>query len=205
MTPFGKLTYEEGLPEVYFNYEQGYKALGGEFNFGRFDLLFAHQFKSKIGVTGTRLYGGIMTGSAPIWQNFQMAGLFADEQANFFSHFNLTTYLGFATMESAKYFNDKFAGYYFTHRIPWYFKSFGKNTSSFDFIYKGVIGNMKNKDIHQFQYQKLDRLYQEVGLEYNNFLSSNFNLGLFYRIGHYATPGFKENFAIQLKLKVLGF
>ncbi|STD03753.1 Uncharacterised protein [Chryseobacterium carnipullorum] len=50
-----------------------------------------------------------------------------------------------------------------------------------------------------------DHLYQEVGLEWNNFLSTYFNLGLFYRVGYYTTPNFKQNFAIQFKLKVLEF
>ena len=108
-------------------------------------------------------------------------------------------------MTSGKYFNDKFAGYYFTHRIPWYFKSIGKNTSSFDIVYKGIIGNMKNPEYHQFDYSPLNHLYQEIGLENNNFLSTKFNLGLFYRVGYYNTSKFADNFAIQLKLKVLGF
>ena len=108
-------------------------------------------------------------------------------------------------MTSGRYFNDKFAGYFITHRIPWYFKSFGKNTSSFDFVYKGIVGDMKNPEYHQFDFSPLDHLYQEVGLEYNNFLSSRFNLGFFYRVGHYATNNFKDNFAVQLKFKFLEF
>ncbi|MGL6037877.1 MAG: hypothetical protein ACRC0E_03170, partial [Soonwooa sp.] len=205
MTPSGKLTYDQKFPEVHFNFEQAMKTLGGEFNYSRVDVLLTHQFGTKLGRTGVRLYGGLMTGNAPIWHHFQMGGLDSSNNDSFFSHFNLTTYLGFATMEAGKYFNDKFIGYYFTHRIPWYFKSFGRNTSSFDLVYKGNIGDMKNMGQHQFNYNKLDHLYQEVGLEYNNFLSTGFNLGLFYRVGHYSTNKFSENFAIQLKLKLLGF
>ncbi len=108
-------------------------------------------------------------------------------------------------MEGGKYYNDKFAGFYLTHRIPWYFRTIGKSISSFDFVYRGVIGDMKNPQQHQFEFEKLDHLYQEVGLEANNFLGSPFNLGFFYRVGHYSTPIFKENFAIQLKLNFLGF
>lgn len=205
MTPNGKLTYDQQYPEVYFNYEQGLKTLGGDFNYSRLDLLYTHQFRTKLGVTGTRLYGGLLLGDAPIWHQFLMGGLDASKDSGLLAHFNLTTYMGFATMPAGEYFNDKFMGYYVTHRIPWYFKSFGKNTSSFDFVYKGTIGDMKNMNHHQMDFQKLDHLYQEVGLEYNNFLSTSFNLGLFYRVGHYATGKFGEDFAIQLKLKLLGF
>lgn len=205
MTPSGKYTFDQNFPEVYLNYEQGYKSLGGELNYSRFDVLYTHQFRTVLGVTGTRAYGGYFTGKAPVWHQFEMGGLDSSRENSIFSNFNLTTYLGFATMTSGKYFNDQFAGYYFTHRIPWYFKSIGKNTSSFDVVYKGIIGNMKNPEYHKFEFSPLDHLYQEIGLENNNFLSSKFNLGLFYRVGYYSTNKFADNFAIQLKLKVLGF
>lgn len=202
MTPSGKYTYDQNYPEFYLNYEQGLKTLDGDFNYSRLDALVQHVFKTKIGVTGVRVYGGLMTGEAPIWHNFAMNGLGSGKDG---INFNLTSFLGFATMEGGKYYNDKFAGFYLTHRIPWYFKTFGKNISSFDFVYRGVIGDMKNPEYHNFQFQKLDHYYQEVGLESNNFLGSPFNLGFFYRVGHYATDTFKQNFAVQLKLNFLGF
>lgn len=202
MTPSGKFTYEQSFPEFYLNFEQGLKTLGGDFNYSRFDVLAQHNFKTKAGVTGIRVYGGLVSGETPIWNHFAMNGL-GNGKDSF--NFNLTSFLGFATMESGKYYNDKFLGYYFTHRIPWYFKTFGKNTSSFDVVYRGISGDMKNPEYHQFEFQKLNHLYQEIGLESNHFLGTPFNLGFFYRVGYYSTPSFKENFAIQLKLNFLGF
>ena len=202
MTPSGKFTYDQNYPEIYFNYEQGLNSLGGDLNYSRSDVLAQHNFKTKLGVTGVRLYSGLITGDAPIWHHFAMNGLGNDKGT---INFNLTSYLGFATMESGKYYNDKFFGYYFTHRIPFYFRTFGKQTSSFDLIYKGITGDMKDMKFHDFQFQKLDHLYQEIGLESNNFLGTPFNLGFFYRVGYYNTPIFKENFAVQLKLRFLGF
>jgi hypothetical protein len=52
MTPAGKYTYDQNFPEVYFNYEQGYKTLGGDFNYSRFDVLYTHQFRTILGNTG---------------------------------------------------------------------------------------------------------------------------------------------------------
>ena len=202
MTPSGKLTYEQNYPEFYFNYEQGIKTFGGDFNFSRFDFLVQHSFKTKIGVTGVRVYTGLVTGDAPIWHQFAVNGLGNGENS---LNFNLTSYLGFATMEGGKYYNDKFVGYYLTHRVPFYFRTFGKKISSFDMVYRGITGDMKNMEIQQFEFEKLNHFYQEIGLEANNFLGSPFNLGFFYRVGYYATPIFKENFAIQLKLNFLGF
>ncbi|TDX87221.1 hypothetical protein B0I22_1407 [Epilithonimonas xixisoli] len=206
MTPYGKYTFDQKFPEVYLNYEQGYKSLGGEFDYSRIDVLYTHQFRTRLGVTSTRAYGGLYFGQAPIWHLFEMGGLSTNQENSLLSNFTFTSYLGFATMTAGKYFNDKFAGYYISHRIPWYFKSLGKNTSNFDVIYRGVIGNMKNPEYHQFEgFSPLDHLYQEVGLEYINFLSSRLNLGLFYRVGHYSTNDFKDNFGFQLKFKFLEF
>lgn len=202
MTPQGKSIVDQKYPELYFNYEQSFKILGGDFNYTRFDALFVHNFKTMLGTTGVRFYGGMVFGEAPIWKNFTMNGL-ASPRRDF--NFNLTSFLGFATLEGGKYYNDKFVAYYFTHKIPWYFKSFGQNVSSFDFVLRGTIGDMKHPEYHQFNFRKLDHLYQEVGLEWTNFLSSYFNLGIFYRVGYYTTPNFKQNFAIQFKLKLLEF
>ncbi|MEC5394406.1 DUF5686 family protein [Bergeyella sp. RCAD1439] len=202
MTPSGKFTYEQSFPEVYFSYERGMKFWQGDFAYNKADLLVAHQVKTKLGQTGLRAYAGWLSGESPIWRHFQMNGLGAgDGRLNF----NLTSYLGFATMEAGKYYSDKFAGFYLTHRIPWYFKSLGQNASSFDLVYRGIGGNMSRPESHRFTFSTLDHFYQEVGLEWNNFLSTKFNLGFFYRVGHYHTPNFKENFAIQLKLNFLGF
>lgn len=201
MTPKGKYTYNQALPELYLNYEQGLKSFGGDFNFSRFDALFVHQFKTKLGVTGLRFYGGLVNGDSPIWYNYTMNGLASGRGG---LNFNLTSYLGFATMEGGKYYNDRFVGTYFTHRIPWYFKS-GKNVSSFDVVYRTTIGNLHHPEYHQFEFKKIDRLYNEIGLEWNSFLSTSFNLGFFYRVGYYNTPKFIDNFALQLKLKLLGF
>ncbi|WP_392437873.1 hypothetical protein ACF3N7_04080 [Cruoricaptor ignavus] len=203
MTPSGKYTYSSDNPEYYFNIETGQKILGGDLSYTRIDLMTNHSFKTKIGTTGIRLFGGMSTGDVPIWHNFQMNGLGSGKPDKF--KFNLTSYLGFATMESGKYYNDKLAGYYFQHEIPWYFKSFGRNTSNFNLIYRGTIGDMKHPEYHDFEFEQMNKLYQEVGLEWVGFLSTRFNLGFFYRLGHYQTDKFSENFAVQFKLKFLGY
>lgn len=202
MTPQGKSLIDQNYPELYFNYEQSVKVFGGDFNYTRFDALFAHNFKTRLGRTGLRLYGGVVFGEAPIWKHFTMNGLASPSRD---INFNLTSYLGFATLEGGKFYNDRFIAYYLTHKIPWYFKSIGQNVSSFDFVIRGTIGDMKHPEYHDFRFRKLDRLYQEVGLEWSNFLSSYFNLGFFYRVGYYTTNNFKQNFAVQFKLKLLEF
>ena len=201
MTPAGKFSTERKLPDFFFNAEQGIQALGGDLSYTRFDFLAVHQLKGKLGTTSARLFGGITLGDAPVWHNFTMNGL--SGSGNF--KFNVTSYLGFATMKGGKYYNDKFAGLYLAHRIPWYFKVWKNSTSSFDVIHRSIIGNMKNPQKHHFEFEKLDHLYQEVGLEWNNAVLRYFDLGFFYRVGYYASPKFSDNFAVQLKLNLLEF
>ena len=201
MTPDGKYTTESKLPDLFLNVEQGVESLGGEFSYTKIDVLINHQFKTKFGVTSNRLYAGKLFGNAPIWHHFTMNGLGGNGALNV----NLASYLGFATMKGGLYYNDEFAGQYFAHQIPWHFRTGGKSVSSFSVLHRSIIGNMKNTEDHQFEFKKLDHLYQEVGLEWSNFLSSKFNLGFFYRVGYYNTPKFFDNFGVQLKYKVLGF
>ncbi|MFC6268492.1 DUF5686 family protein [Frigoriflavimonas asaccharolytica] len=201
MTPEGKYTTEKKFPDFYLNVEQGLESLGGDYNYTRADILMNHVFKTKFGVTSNRLYAGKLFGDAPIWQHFTMNGLAGNGKINA----NLASYIGFATMKGGQYYNSEFVGQYFAHQIPWFFRTNGKRISSFSVIHRSIIGNMEDMQDHQFEFKKIDHLYQEIGLDWEHFLSSRFNLGLFYRVGYYQTPKFSDNIGIQLKLKVLGF
>ncbi len=201
MTPEGKFTTEKKFPDLYLNVEQGLKSLGGDLDYTRIDVLFNHQFKTKLGVTSNRLYGGKTFGEAPIWHHFTMNGLAGNGKLNA----NLASYIGFATMKGGEYYNSEFVGQYFAHQIPWFFRTNGKSTSSFSVIHRSIIGNMDDMTDHQFEFKKIDHLYQEIGLDWENFLSTRFNLGFFYRVGYYHTQKFSDNFGVQLKLKDLGF
>jgi hypothetical protein len=59
MTPGGKLTYEKKFPQFFLNYEMGSKIFDGELNYHRLDVLAVHQFRSKLGITNLKVFGGI--------------------------------------------------------------------------------------------------------------------------------------------------
>lgn len=202
MTPQGKYTYQYQLPEVFFNFSQGLKAMDGAHRYSKIQLLANHQLKSALGESHIRIYGGLVSGSVPIWHQFEMNGLAGSDPG---LHFNLTSYLGFATMPAGVYYSSKMAGTYLSHELPFTFKSLGSHYSSFNVVYRAAIGSSIDPTIHQLAFRSLEKPYQEVGLEWNNFLSTRFNLGAFYRVGHYQTNTFKENFALQLKFSLLGF
>lgn len=203
MTPSGKYTYEKGYPQVFVNYEKGFRTLGGELDYQRLDALIIHQFRSKLGYTNIKLFGGISSGDAPIWKNFEIAGqrdLTADKWTSVIS---TPSNLGFATMPAGMFFADKFAVFKVSQYLPFRFKTLGKRYSNIELEYQAAIGNMKNREDHQFQFQVLDHYYQEAGIMWNRFLGSRYSVGFSYRLGYYQTPQFKDNFGIKVKLNLL--
>lgn len=203
MTPSGKYTYEKGYPQVFVNYEKGFRTLGGELDYHRLDALIIHQFRSKLGYTNIKLFGGISSGDAPIWKNFEIAGqrdLTADKWTSVIS---TPSNLGFATMPAGMFFADKFAVFKVSQYLPFRFKTLGKRYSNIEIEYQAAIGNMKNREDHQFQFQVLDHYYQEAGIMWNRFLGSRYSVGFSYRLGYYQTPQFKDNFGIKVKLNLL--
>ncbi len=203
MTPSGKYTYEKGYPQVFVNYEKGFRTLGGELDYQRLDALIIHQFRSKLGYTNIKLFGGISSGDAPIWKNFEIAGqrdLTADKWTSVIS---TPSNLGFATMPAGMFFADKFAAFKVSQYLPFRFKTLGKRYSNIELEYQAAIGNMKNREDHQFQFQVLDHYYQEAGIMWNRFLGSRYSVGFSYRLGYYQTPQFKDNFGIKVKLNLL--
>jgi len=203
MTPSGKYTYEKSYPQIFMNYEKGFDALGGDLDYHRLDALIIHQFRSKLGYTNIKLFGGISSGNAPIWKNFEIAGQNDSNVDHWYSNISTPSNLGFATMPSGTFFADKFAAFKISQSLPFRFKTFGARYSSIDIEYQAAIGNLKNRGDHQFQFQVLDHYYQEVGLMWNRFLGRSFGVGFSYRLGYYQTSQFKDNFGIKIKLSIL--
>ena len=74
MTPSGKLTYQKGYPQFYVNFEKGFEILGEKLDYNRLDVLQFINSKSKMGTSQIKISGGISSGSAPIWKNFEIVG-----------------------------------------------------------------------------------------------------------------------------------
>jgi hypothetical protein len=203
MTPSGKYTYEKGYPQIFINYEKGFETLGGDLDYHRLDALIIHQFRSKLGFTNIKLFGGISSGSVPIWRNFEIAGQRDQNPDKWYSNINTPTNLGFTTMPSGTFFTDKFIGFKISQYLPFRFKTFGTKYSNIELEYQSAIGGFKNRADHQFEFQVLDHYYQEVGFIWNRFLGRSFGVGFSYRLGYYQTSQFKDNFGIKIRLNIL--
>lgn len=200
MTPSGKYTFQKGFPQVFMNFEKGVNALGGNLDYHRLDGLVIHQFRSKLGVTNLKLFAGLSSGTAPIWKNFEIAGHNEKSPDHWDSNINTPSNLGLATMPSGTFFADKFVAFRVSQKLPLRFRTLGKRYSTIELEYQSAICAFKNRTDHQFEFRALDHYYQEVGLVWNRFLGRNFGVGFSYRLGHYQTPEFKDNFGIKLKL-----
>lgn len=203
MTPSGKYTYEKSYPQFFVNYEKGFEALGGDLDYHRLDALVIHQFRSKLGYTNIKLFGGISSGTAPIWKNFEIAGQKDQISDKWYSNINTPSNLGFITMPSGTFFADKFVGFKISQYLPFRFKTFGTKYSNIELEYQSAIGGFKNRADHQFNFQVLDHYYQEVGFVWNRFLGRSFGVGLSYRLGYYQTSQFKDNLGIKIRFNVL--
>ena len=202
MTPTGKYTYEKGFPQVLVNAEKGFNAFGGDLDYHKLDAMVIHQFRTKLGLSNVKIFGGISSGTAPIWKNFEIAGMRDGNTDNWFSNVNTPSNLGFTTMPSGTFYTDKFVGFKFSQTLPFRFKTLGKRYSNIELEYQSAIGDFKNPEEHQFQFQVLDHYYQEAGFIWNRFLGTNYGVGFSYRLGHYRTSEFKENFGIKLRFNI---
>jgi hypothetical protein len=199
MTPGGKYTYEKKFPQFFVNFEKGLESFGGKLDYQRLDALAIHQFRSKIGVTNLKFFGGISSGTAPIWKNFELAGQTDISTEKLRGRINTPSNLGFVTMPSGTFYADKFVAFQVSQLLPFKFRTLGKNLSSLQIEYQSAVGNFKNPENHQFDFQVLNHNYQEVGLVWNRFLGTALGLGFSYRLGYYQTSEFKDNFGLQLK------
>ena len=199
MTPSGKYTFEKGFPQFFANYEHGINILGGDLKYQKLDVLAEHQFRTKLGYTRLKLFGGLSSGTAPIWKNFEIAGQTDKSNDHWTSNISSPSNFGFATMPAGTFFADKFIGFKVSQYLPFRFKTLGKRYSTIELEYQSAVGNMKNRQDHQFDFQVLDHNYQEVGVMWNSFLGRGFGVGLSYRLGYYQTSSFKDNFGVKIK------
>lgn len=200
MTPSGKFTLSTGYPRFFLNLEQGLAVLDANLKYSRAEALAEHEFKTKAGSTNIRLYGGISSHTAPIWKNFEIAGLADGYSLQFSRRMNLESVFSFYTMPSGTFYADKFTALHATHSLPFTFKTLGKRFSRLELKYSAAIGDFKNPEDHRFNFVPLNHLYQETGLIWRNFLGSQYSVGFHYRLGHYRTEKFDENYGVSIGL-----
>jgi hypothetical protein len=185
-------------PEVFVYAGHGYKGFaGGEYEFNRILVKVRKSFSYKyFGKTSLTFFSGMTDRDLPYCYLFNTLSNFGK--------FSFYAPQSFATMRMNEFAADRFAAIFLTHSFGTllykseHFRPIPELVTNFG------IGTVTHPENHQgLEVKGYEKGYFESGLVINNLLSMSFirfGLGVFYRYGYYAFPGWKDNVALKLSL-----
>ncbi len=202
-TPFGKVTISSGMPVFYLTLTKGWNIFNADYTPTKLDFTYLDQFQTLFGQTHLQVRTGAVFGDTPIFNMFEGMGD-AKRGDQIFKHFGVSGLNNFETMLPGEFYSDKYFSFNLNHKIAGF--KFLKREVFPEFIYRGLIGDMKNPgDHHNINFQTPDKYYQEAGLELNQLIYGVFGIGTYYRFGTYAHDTFDQNFFLKLTLKFTFF
>jgi hypothetical protein len=202
-TPFGKVTISSGMPVFYLTFSQGINLFNADYTPTKLDFTYLDQFQTLFGQTNLQVKSGISWGDTPIFNLFEGMGN-AKRGEQIFKHFGVAGLNNFETMLPGEFYSDQYFSFNLSHKFAG-FKFLNREVFP-EFIYRGLIGDMKNPADHHFTDFKVpNQYYQEAGLEFNQLIYGILGVGAYYRFGGYAHDTFDENFFLKLTLKLSFF
>lgn len=202
-TPFGKVTISSGMPVFYLTLTQGWNVFNADYTPTKLDFTYLDNYQTFLGQTDVQVRTGAVFGETPIMNMFEGMGN-AKRGDQIFKHFGVAGLNNFETMLPGEFYSDKYFMFHLSHKIAG-FKFLNREVFP-EFIYRGLIGDMKNPSNHQnISFQTPDKYYQEAGLEFNQLIYGVFGIGTYYRFGTYAHDTFDQNFFLKLTLKLTFF
>ncbi|PQL95612.1 hypothetical protein C4S76_01805 [Apibacter adventoris] len=196
MTPIGKLTIKDKPIHFNFNYTKGWKGIGGDFNYNKFDFSSDISIKNQWGISHLYLNSGYISGKTVLWNLYGSFGN-AKNANTILKRFSVKGYDSFETLLPGEFFADKFIAFFFIHKfkdIPLW----GNENISISLLYNGLLGNIQNKNLHSLiDFKTPSNYYQELGIEFNHIIYY-FGLGFYYRIGAYNYDKPDRNMFIKL-------
>ncbi len=202
-TPFGKVTISSGLPVFYLSLTQGWNVFNADYTPTKLNFTYIDKFQTFLGQTDVQVRTGAVFGETPIFNYFEGMGN-AKRGDQILKHFGVAGLNNFETMLPGEFYSDKYFMFHLSHKIAGF--KFLKREVFPEFIYRGLIGDMKNiGDHHNISFQTPDKYYQEAGLEFNQLIYGVFGIGTYYRFGSYAHDTFDQNFFLKLTLKFTFF
>ncbi|APD06702.1 hypothetical protein UJ101_01178 [Flavobacteriaceae bacterium UJ101] len=197
-TDYGKITLENNFPVFQLNTTQGLANLGGDFEYTKFDFKGQHQIENPIGKLNFQVNSGVVLGDVPLMNLYAGNGN-SSLRNGVFKNFNIAGITSFETMGEREFFSDRFASFQMKQYFP-PFKLFKKPIFT-NLVYRGIIGDLDDKEKHSIYFNTLEDYYQEAGVEVNN-LFLIFGLGSYYRFGAYHLNDQGENFSVKLTAKI---
>jgi len=202
-TPFGKVTISSGMPVFYLTLTKGWNVFNADYTPTKLDFTYLDRFQTLFGQTNLQIRTGAVFGNTPIFNQFDGMGN-AKRGDQIFKHFGVAGLNNFETMLPGEFYSDKYFSFNLSHKIAGF--KFLRREVFPEFIYRGLIGDMKNPgDHHHISFQTPDKYYQEAGLEFNQLIYGVFGIGTYYRFGTYSHDTFDRNFFMKLTLKLTFF
>lgn len=199
-TPYGKVTLTTGMPVFYLSLSQGWNLFNADYKPTKIDFNYFDRYQTFLGRTGIRLSSGAVIGKSPIMNLFEGMGN-AKRNPKIMKHFGLAVQNHFETMIPGEFYSDKYFSFHLIHQIAGF--RFLGNEIFPEFIYRGLIGGMKDPEQQQnIHFSVPEKYYQEAGLEFNRLLLDMLGVGFYYRFGTYAYDDFDRNFFFKLSLRL---
>ena len=202
-TPYGKVTISSGLPVFYLTLTQGWNVFNADYTPTKMNFSYLDNYSTFLGRTDFQFHTGIVFGDTPILNLFEGVGN-AKSGEKIFKHFGVAGLNNFETMRPGEFYSDKYAMLNLSHKIAGF--KFMKREIFPEFIYRGLIGDLKNPEDHlNITFKTPHKYFHETGVEMNQLLYGMFGIGAYYRLGDYAYDSFDQNFFLKLTLKMTFF
>lgn len=202
-TPYGKVTISSGLPVLYLTLSQGWNVFNADYTPTKIDFTYLDNFRTIFGQTDFQFHSGIVLGDTPILDLLEGMGN-AKSGDKIFKHFGMAGLNNFETMRPGEFYSDKHFMFNISHKFAGF--RFLKKEIFPEFIYRGLIGDLKSPQDHKnYNFSIPNKYYQETGLELNQLFMGVFGIGAYYRFGTYAYDAFDQNFFLKLTLKMSFF
>lgn len=197
VTPEGKHLIKAKPTQIKLSYRYKYPLNYGFKPYHTLQGEFKTTQHIPLGSTTFAIPFGIGIGDVPITSLYEGWGS-ANRNTDLYKTFGLGSYRFFETMEPSSFYSNQYAALFVKHRLP-YVKLGQKNGLDFSLIYKALYGQLRNANNHSIAITAPDKLYQEIGLEWDNiYRAIPVGLGFYYRVGAYNSGNFGNNFATRL-------
>ncbi len=192
---------EPRFPIVNLQYAKGWDNIGiGDYSYDRMLFRVSQQFRwMRLGRLFIRGEYQQTLGDIPLPMLIYTPGIFNRK-------FGVTALNIFETVAPNEFLSDQLASTFIRFEFnPWRIKK-----DKFEPIVSLRLnlgwGTLKNADRHQqIEFSTMERGFYETGIVFDNLIKfgiAQYGLGIFYRIGPYASPNELRNFAFKLSLRM---
>lgn len=197
VTPEGKHIVENKPTKLMVSYRYYHPLNETWSDFQTLQIDANSSWKNPIGKLNFSIYSGITLGDVPINYLYEGRGS-ANRNNQLLTTFGLGSYRYFETMQPGRLYSDKYLGLFFKQHLP-IIDLPNKKKLNFSLIYKALLGDMAHPIEHSLAIESPQKLYQELGIEWDKVINKfPIGLGFYYRLGAYYQGEFEDNFATRL-------